>query len=207
MKNYLLLSLVLIILAGCSQSPVAIEKAIAKTQTAMEMNTPQPPTVTPLPTLTPTRRLSMEENELNLNLNQELEEINNEIDSAIQEDAKYDGGLIKALIGVRLETLRTNRALVNQMLLALNSGVQVTIVYNSSDPDPEKVSKLTNDIKNQETIIAEARANAAQYSGGLIQAIYLEAVATGENTLIMLQQQYYLAKYGQITPVILTNIP
>jgi len=51
MKKIFIFIIMICILVGCTQSPAAIEKAIAKTQTAMPTETKTP---TPTPTLTPT---------------------------------------------------------------------------------------------------------------------------------------------------------
>jgi hypothetical protein len=63
-------------------------------------------------------------------LKEDLVRVGQEIDKATKEDAKYSGGLIKALIAVRLEVLRTNAALIEQRVHTLEGGARQNVVVN-----------------------------------------------------------------------------
>ena len=126
----------------------------------------------------------------------ELSKTKQEIDSANQSSANYSGGLIKDLITTRVEVLKTNQALLEQRILAVQSKSSVTVATVASNADEELASKLAAEIAQTKVDIASAKAEAAQYSGGLILALKLSTIATSEQTLAMLEQQYLVSKYG-----------
>ena len=205
MKKLALLILIFS-LTACSPSKVQLEKAIAaaETQTQAVILTT---THTPTPTLTPTPGLSLEQMKLLADLKQDLDQTNQEIDNATKDDAQYTSGLIKSLIRMQLETLKINKALVEQRILTLETGAPMTIVVNATSPDPVKAEELANEIETQKAKIESTRAEANKYSGGLIQALALSTLATEEDTLAMLEQQYYIAKYGLSMPTLPTATP
>lgn len=144
--------------------------------------------------------LTPAQKQLAADLRQDLDRIRKEVEQAKAEDARYAGGLIKALIATRLEILKTNEALVEQRIHALESGARVTVVVNTAKPDPARAAELAGEIESQRTKVAEARANADRYSGGLVQAMAETSVATARSTLAMQEQQYFVAKYGLVLP-------
>lgn len=148
----------------------------------------------------PKRQLSPEEQQVVAELKQDLGRIEGEIDEATAEDSKYAGGLIKSLIGVRLEILKTNSALVEQRIHSIETGSRVNVVVNTAKSDPERAAELAKEIESQKTKVAEARAQADRYSGGLVQALSETTVVTARSTLVMLEQQYMIAKYGLSLP-------
>ena len=130
----------------------------------------------------------------------ELAQVEGELSQAAAEGAQYSSGLIKELIGVRLQVLKTNRALIQQRVHAIESGTKITIVITGTKPDPERTALLEEDIRQQRTKLAEARAYADQYTGGLLEPIAECFVALSQQVLSMLEQQYLLAKYGLNLP-------
>jgi hypothetical protein len=144
--------------------------------------------------------LTPEQKQLAVDLKQDLGRIRQEIEHATKDDAAYSGGLIKSLIGVRLEVLRTNEALVEQRIHAIEAGTRITLVVNAAKTDPTRAAELANEIESQKAQVAEARAEADRYSGGLVQAMAETAVATARNTLAMLEQQFFIAQYGLAMP-------
>jgi len=132
----------------------------------------------------------------------ELEQIQKEITEASARDAELAGGLLKVLVEARLEILKTNEALVQQRIHALESGAKITVGTMGSEPNPELASKLEEEIKAQEKELLAAQQEAAKYSGGLILAMKLSTIATQENSLAMLRQRYLIAKYGLSVPSI-----
>lgn len=145
-------------------------------------------------TLTPEQKLTV------ASLRDDLSRVQKEIEQATQEDAKYSGGLIKALIGVRLEVLRISAALVEQRIHALEGAARENVVVNISKPDQARAEELLSEIEAQQKKVTEARREADRYSGGLIKALSESTVATATNTLAMLEQQYFVAKYGLAMP-------
>ncbi|MEE9137705.1 MAG: hypothetical protein V3V07_04055 [candidate division NC10 bacterium] len=156
--------------------------------------------VIPLSAQSCTAELTPEQKQLVADLKQDLGRIRQEIEQATKDDAAYSGGLIKSLIGLRLEVLKTNAALVEQRIHALEAGSRITVVVNATKPDPARAAELAKEIESQKAKVAEARAEADRYSGGLVQAMAETAVATARTTLAMLEQQYFIAKYGLAIP-------
>jgi hypothetical protein len=145
-------------------------------------------------------KLTPEQQQQLVGLRQDLGRIRQEIAQANQEIVTF-GGLIQSLVQLRLEVLKTNEALVEQRIQALESGVRITTVVTASVADPARAADLAKEIEGQRLSIAKARAQ-AEASGGLIQAMQETAVATSESTLALLNQQYLVAKYGIAVPAL-----
>jgi len=131
----------------------------------------------------------------------ETKKVDAEIIEAETENAKYAGGLVKALIEARLGTLRQTRAMLNQRAAAAD--LNITITYRADGrvfvPPPdarEQVASLEGEIARKKQEIAAQKADADQYSGGLVQAMKLTTVATSESTLAMLEQRRLALKFG-----------
>lgn len=133
-------------------------------------------------------------------LEAELLQTKQDIDAGTRSAAVYSGGLIRDLISTRVEILKTNQTLLEQRILAVQSRGNVTVATVTSKVDDDLANKLSAEIKLAKAGIASAKTEAAQYSGGLIQALKLSTIATSEQTLAMLEQQYLVAKYG-LNPV------
>lgn len=129
-------------------------------------------------------------------LKAELSQTEGEISAAKEVDQQFSGGLIKNLTTARLEVLGTNKALLEQRINAIESGAKIDVVVSGTKPDPELAASIKTEIDNQTVKINEAKADASQYTGGLIQVLKLSAVATEEQSMAMLQQKYLTAKYG-----------
>lgn len=133
-------------------------------------------------------------------LEAELLQTKQDIDIGTRSAAVYSGGLIKDLISTRIEILKTNQALLEQRILAVQSKANVTVATVASKVDDDLATRLAGEIAQAKAGIASAKAEAAGYSGGLIQALKLSTIATSEQTLAMLEQHYLVAKYG-LNPV------
>ncbi|EMB1031215.1 Uncharacterised protein [Klebsiella pneumoniae] len=129
-------------------------------------------------------------------LKAELSQTEGEISAAKEVDQQFSGGLIKNLTTARLEVLGTNKALLEQRINAIESGAKIDVVVSGTKPDPELAASIKTEIDNLTVKINEAKADASQYTGGLIQVLKLSAVATEEQSMAMLQQKYLTAKYG-----------
>lgn len=147
-----------------------------------------------------TAKLTPEQEKLDAALKEELGQIRQDVNAAKRDDANFGGGLIKSLIRVRLEILKTNQALVEQHIQALETGARTTVVVPVGTPDPTKAGELAEQIDAQRAEVSKARAEADRYSGGLVRAMAETTVATSQNTLAMLEQQYFVAKYGLAIP-------
>jgi type VI secretion system protein VasI len=134
-------------------------------------------------------------------LKRQLETTEQEILSATAEDARLSGGLVKALIGARLEILKTNRALVGQRINAIEAGSPVETVTQVSSADPEAAKAIAAELEKAKANNVTAKAEAAIY-GGLVGALKASVVATNEQTIAMLEQRFLAAKYGLVSPTL-----
>jgi hypothetical protein len=129
-------------------------------------------------------------------LKKELAPTRAEIDDAVKKDKEIAGGLVKALISVRLEILKTNEALLQQRIQALESGAPFKVEVLGSTPNEQEAISLEKEIQAKREELAAQKKDAARYSGGLILAMKESAIATNENTIAMLDQRRLIAKYG-----------
>ncbi|MFB2814148.1 hypothetical protein ACE014_09910 [Shewanella xiamenensis] len=142
------------------------------------------------------KKLTPEEQQQVSSLKQELQKVDTDIGIEATELAQYSGGLIKNIKQIRLETLKLTRDIVNQRIQAIESGAKVTITVPVTQPSIERATALLSEIDQAKAQLAVAKENASRYSGGLVAALSLSTVATQEQTLAMLEQQYLVAKYG-----------
>ncbi|HLD67505.1 MAG TPA: hypothetical protein VJA19_15845 [Pseudomonas sp.] len=140
--------------------------------------------------------LSEEEKTLVSMLKTEQQTVAQEVERAEAESGQYSAGLLKGLIDMRLEVLRTNKALIAQRIHAIEARAPVTQKVISYTPDAALVAELEQAITNARAQLEAASADAAQYRGGLLQALKLSTVATQEQTLAMLNQRLLVARYG-----------
>lgn len=142
------------------------------------------------------KELSPEEKQKVEQLKVELSQTESEISSANVTNQNYSGGLIKTLISARVEILKTNQALIKQRIDAIESGAKITMDVHGIKPDEAAADSVKSEIDALNAQISQAKAEANQYSGGLVLAMKLAAIATQEQTMAMLQQRYLSAKYG-----------
>lgn len=142
------------------------------------------------------KELSPEDKQKVEQLKVELSQTESEISSANAANQNYSGGLIKTLISARVEILKTNQALIKQRIDAIESGAKITMDVPGAKPDEATAELVKTEIDALNGQISQAKAEANQYSGGLVLAMKLAAIATQEQTMAMLQQRYLSAKYG-----------
>jgi hypothetical protein len=130
-------------------------------------------------------------------IDQDIARIQREIaDTSAQRD-QYSGGLIIALIDVRSNILRTTESMLQAKKLAWLRRVDLKFVVEGKIVEPEtteSLEKIEKDIRDSEQRIAQAEANAEQYTGGLVQGLALASVATERITQSQLLLAYYSAK-------------
>jgi hypothetical protein len=137
------------------------------------------------------------------NLRNELEGLQSEIKITEEKNELYTGGLVKSLIEARLETQKISESIIHQRILCLEAeiaGLPIldyqVISVPSSEPNLELANNLFQELVTQQTEIETAQKDADLYTGGLVHSMKLAAVSTKEQTFAMLQQRYYVAKYG-----------
>jgi hypothetical protein len=129
-------------------------------------------------------------------LEADLASVMAEISAAEKKSAQYEGGLIKALIEARIETLKNTEALLQQRILTIENGVPTTIQIPVTKPDAARAKDLAAEIESKTREMQAAQREADQYTGGLVRSMKLSTVATHEQTLAMLEQEHLRAKYG-----------
>ncbi|WP_417635157.1 hypothetical protein, partial [Enterobacter hormaechei] len=142
------------------------------------------------------KELTPEQKQEVSNLKSELSQTEKEIAAATEQQGQFTGGLIKNLTTARLEVLGTNKALLEQRINAIESGAKIDLAISGVKPDPEAAAALKTEIDKLALQISDAKKEASQYSGGLVQVLKLSTVATQEQTMAMLQQRYLSAMYG-----------
>jgi hypothetical protein len=131
----------------------------------------------------------------------EIATVDAQITEAEAEDAKYAGGLVKALVESRLATLKQTRALLAQRATAgdLNVAIRYTAdgkPFTLPDGSVAALTAVEGELEGMRAKIAAGEAEAARYSGGLIQAMSLSTVATMRQSQAMLEQKRLSLKYG-----------
>jgi hypothetical protein len=146
-----------------------------------------------------------------IDLATELTQVEAEIAEAASQYATLAGGLLKALIAVRLEILRTTRVLLRQRMFAEEGGAALSVQIPASVPDERSAAALATEVEAQQRALEAARADAARFAGGLVHALKLSTVATQEQSLSMLRQRYLIAMYGlalpSVEPIIKSDAP
>lgn len=124
------------------------------------------------------KALSPEQIQQVADLKSELVSTDAEIENAAKQQDMLSGGLIKSLVMARLEILKTNKALIQQRINAIESGAKVEVVTNQTSPDLKLAEKLTAELATLTREISTAKQEAAQYDGGLVGSIKKATIAT-----------------------------
>jgi len=145
--------------------------------------------------------LTAEEKQLVADLKAQLATVDEDIKQARTKDELLAGGLVKALIGARLEVLKTNQALIQQRIHSVESGSPVKQVTELVKADPDLATKLEAELMEAKIDLAVSEKD-AQNHGGLVGAMKAARAATEGQTVAMLQQRFLTAKYGLSAPVL-----
>jgi hypothetical protein len=115
-----------------------------------------------------------------------------------RESGRYVGGLLQTLASARVAISETTLAALAQKRLMLKYGVvlpKTAPMPPVHAPDQSALSAIEADIEAQRKVITEGELEAAQYTGGLMQAMILSRVATDKFTLALLQQKRLALKH------------
>lgn len=145
--------------------------------------------------------LTPEQKQLIAELKGQLATLTEDIKTAEASDESLSGGILKALVQTRLEVLKTNRALIEQRILSLESGSPVKQVTETVKADLELAAKLEVELINAKADLAVSEREAQTY-GGLLGLVKATSAATEAQTVAMLQQRLLAAKYGLSVPTI-----
>jgi hypothetical protein len=125
--------------------------------------------------------------------------ISAQISEAESESAKFEGGAIKVMIEMRIAVLKNTTAMLDQKraslvrLVALNYTVDGSTLHEAND---KELNDILEELAASERSVADAKQEAAKYTGGLVQVMALVKAATEEVTASSLRLKFYAAKYG-----------
>jgi hypothetical protein len=130
----------------------------------------------------------------------DLAKLDADIAAAEAENAKYAGGLVKALVEARIAILKQTRAMLDQRAKASSHGIALTYTV---DGEPfvspvlakEQLAGVEQELVGARAKVAAAEREARRYAGGLVQAISLSTLATAQQTEAMLDQKRLALKY------------
>jgi hypothetical protein len=132
-------------------------------------------------------------------LDDDLDQVRNQIKQASTESENYTSGLLKALIELRKGTLQNTQAMLEQKKVSLLRRIKLDFQISGRELRPatdDELHNITENIRQAEQKLAQSEKNAAQYTGGLAQAMAMMTVETDQLALSQLRLKYYAAKYG-----------
>ena len=133
-------------------------------------------------------------------LRAELSEVESELVEAEAEAARFGDGLLKLLAQGRHEALLLTQAILEGRIQAAESGAPMTVVVPVLEPDEERAAAIFQEMEAAEARVLQAEAEAARYSGGLIQGLALSTAQSERLALSQLRMGYLQAKYGIVFP-------
>lgn len=129
-----------------------------------------------------------------LSLREEIKNVRAQIVEAEAESARYTGGLVKALIESRLQTLKQTLAMLEQRDKAWTFGLRLRYTVDgkpfSLPPGIEaQLPEVERELRDIASQIASQQQEVSRYSGGLVHAMALSTLATMKQTEAMLNQR------------------
>jgi hypothetical protein len=123
----------------------------------------------------------------------DLAAIQSEIAESEKEDARYTGGLTKALTASTTAILRQTEATLEQKLVSLRAGARPLVVSAATS---RTLAEVEEQIAANESKIKQQEVEAARYIGGLTRALSLATLETLRQTHAMLEQRRVGLKYA-----------
>src|SRR2546426_5830924 len=114
-------------------------------------------------------------------LGTDIREIELKIKEAELENGKYAGGLVKALIEARIQIVKQSQAMLSQKLKTQANGITPTYAIDGksfvvTQEAKASIPGIDAELKKLDLQIAQQKAEAAKYSGGLVLAMILSTV-------------------------------
>ena len=158
------------------------------------LTTTQPTTTGSIPTESPLDPAAAS------SLKAEIAELRSQITATEAESAQYSGGLVKALIESRLQTLRQTLAMLEQRDKAFTFGLRLRYTVDGKPFElpsdiKQQLPELEQELRENESRIRDQEQEVAKYSGGLVQALSLSTLATMKQTQAMLNQRRLAIRY------------
>lgn len=126
--------------------------------------------------------------------------LDKEIKEATVTVQDYSGGLLSILANVRLETLKSTKAMLEQKKTGLKRYIPVSYSvdgkkYSPPENKDDLLKELEQEIENLKNDLAKAEKESEQYGGGLLGVLSLTQVATIKNSIAFLEQRRLLIKH------------
>ncbi len=103
--------------------------------------------------------------------------------------------LLGQISSIRLETERSILAMLEQRILAIETGARISETVEIEPVDEERVHEIQQEIDAENIELRVSRAG-AETAGGLVRTLKLTNVATSELSIAMLRMRLLSAKYG-----------
>lgn len=131
-------------------------------------------------------------------LDADIRSVRASIASAEADMARFAGGSVLVQAEMRLLTLRATEAMLEQKRTSFLRGIRLEFRDGdpATPPPTEAMTQLAEGIRRAEAEAVEAAAEAARYSGGLIQVMALLREQTAKTTGAMLRQQEAALRLG-----------
>ncbi|MBK1795474.1 hypothetical protein JHL21_13305 [Devosia sp. WQ 349] len=131
-------------------------------------------------------------------VNADLAAVHSEIARAEADRTAVSGGAIENLFTARIEILRTTAAMLEQKRSSMLRRIDLayTVDGERAAPNSEAVASIEREIKVASAERDRMQAEAARYSGGLIQTMALLNAATTEVSIAQLNQARLAEQYG-----------
>lgn len=126
--------------------------------------------------------------------------LDKEIEEANVTIRDYSGGLLATLTNVRLETLKSTKAMLIQKKSGIKRFIQISYSVDGKNYSPpankEKLLQdLDKDLKDLRNDLDKAEVESAQYGSGLLKILSLTKASTVKNSIAFLDQRRLLLKY------------
>jgi len=133
-------------------------------------------------------------------INSDISLLNKEIKETKIASEKYSGGLILALIKVRLETLQSTKVMLEQKSKGYNRYIPVSYSIDGKEYSPPSnknvlLQELKQDMQKLKNDLEKVEKENNRYSGGLIKITLMMQATTIKNSIAFLEQKQLLLKY------------
>jgi hypothetical protein len=141
--------------------------------------------------------LVVESSPTTVELDADIAALQNKISDAKKKSDAFSGGLIKSLVEVRIEILASTEAMLAAKKESIVRRLNLQFQINGSEfKSTSDLESIRADIAAAQGRVAAAEAEAAKYTGGLLQVLQLTKAATEDISVAQLNSAFYSAKYG-----------
>jgi len=131
-------------------------------------------------------------------IDQDIAAVERQISSVESEQSAYGAGAIQSIFQVRVEILKTTLAMLEQKRVSALRRIDLnyTLEGERHTPDEAVLASLAADKKAAEEERDRFVAEAARYSGGLIQTLAVMKAATSEMAIVQADLAIMSERYG-----------